>query len=54
MERETGIGPATFSLGRRHSTDELLPLLKHYSTTKNYFETLEELAGEVEGVAGED
>ncbi len=24
LERETGIGPATFSLARRRSTDELL------------------------------
>ena len=24
-ERETGIGPAAFSLARRRSTDELLP-----------------------------
>ena len=33
MERETGIEPATSSLGSWHSTAELLPLASTYSRT---------------------
>ena len=35
MERETGIEPATSSLGSWHSTAELLPLALLYSTMPN-------------------
>ena len=30
LERETGLEPATSSLGSWHSTTELLPLSQHY------------------------
>ncbi len=32
MERETGLEPATFCLGSKHSTTELLPLTRIYSS----------------------
>ena len=34
MERETGIEPATSSLGSWHSTAELLPLERHKNTKR--------------------
>ncbi len=34
MERETGIEPATFSLARRCSTTEPLPLVRYVCETK--------------------
>jgi hypothetical protein len=37
MERETGFEPATFSLGRRHATAALLPLVTLNITNSNRF-----------------
>ncbi len=34
MERETGIDPATFSLARRCSTTEPLPLMRYFRDIK--------------------
>ena len=37
MERETGLEPATSSLGSWHSTTELLPLFSHFQVYGNQF-----------------
>ena len=37
MERETGVEPATSSLGSWHSTTELLPLAFHFNDIQNQF-----------------
>src|SRR2546426_9063367 len=42
MERETGIEPATSSLGSWHSTAELLPLDDNSSKFKNFLSTITE------------